>query len=125
MEPQVLLKHPIVTFASVIHQHICSVSPHPLISVLPVPGKHCGLFFLLYSCLSSYSFIPWDPSSMAGSAGDERQPFSSASRRHANSEVIWPVFVGEAASTAAPAPPGQSQFVCLFVCPQNIISCMG
>lgn len=75
------------------------------------------LLLLIFSLLSvnsptSFTFIlmffyhihAFTPIHQTSSAGEEQEPFSPMNHRHANGEVIQPVFV----DAAAPAPPGPS-----------------
>lgn len=71
-----------------------------IFSLLSVNSPTTFTFILMFF----YHIHAFTPIHETSSAGEEQEPFSPMSHRHANGEVIQPVFV----DAAAPAPPGPS-----------------
>lgn len=71
---------------------------------LSVNSPTCFSFIpVLFYHIQSFTLIHLPAQALRSSAGEEQQPFSSMSHRHANGEIIQPVFV-DAAATAPPGP---------------------
>lgn len=83
-----------------------------IFSLLSVNSPASFTFILVFFYhIHAFTLIHHPEQTSRSSAREEQEPFSPMSHRHANGEIIQPVFVDAAAS----APPGPS-LLCVRVC---------